>query len=133
MHDGWIVGTANASYEFSASGRTAQDWLVSGLGMLAFDLRDGSLPHIVVTSGAGPLQMRRFAGKLALRDSTFELVNGKLETASGSYEVSGTASASRKLQMKLVRSGAGFVIDGTLSAPHVVPVTSPDTQAALKP
>jgi hypothetical protein len=133
MHDGWIAGTANASYEFSASGKTAQDWLASSKGTLLFDMRDGSLPHLVIASGGGALKVRRFTGRMALDDGTFELAKGKLESASGSYQVTGTASPGQKLQMKLVHSGGGYAIDGTLSAPHVVPINIPDTRASLKP
>lgn len=133
MHDAWIAGTANGSYEISASGKTAREWLASSNGTVGFDMHDGSLPHVVIAAGAGPLAVRRFTGRMQLRDGSFQLDKGKLESASGSYEVSGTASPGEKVHMKLMRSGAGFVIDGTLTAPHVVPIKTPDTQAALKP
>jgi hypothetical protein len=132
MHDGWITGMATGSYEFSASGRTAQDWFASGKGMLLFDMRDGSLPHIVIATGAGPLRVRRFTGRLQLQDRTFEFAKGKLETATSSYDVTGNALPGQKLQMKLARSGGGFLIDGTLSSPHVAPIAA-DTRASLKP
>jgi hypothetical protein len=133
MHDGWIAGTASGSYEFSTSGKTAQDLLASSKGTLLFDMHDGFLPHIIIASGAGPFKVRRFTGRLALRDDTFELTRGKLEGASGSYEVTGTATRGQKLQMTLAHPGGGYVIDGTLSTPHVVAVTNTDTRASLKP
>jgi len=132
MHDGWITGMATGSYEFSATGRTAQDWLASAKGTLLFDMHDGSLPHIVIASGAGPLRVRRFTGRLQLQDRNFEFAKGKLETATGTYEVTGNALPGQKLQMKLARSGGGFLIDGTLSSPHVAPIAA-DTRASLKP
>jgi hypothetical protein len=70
---------------------------------------------------------------LALRDDTFELTKGNLEGVSGSYEVTGTATRGQKLQMTLAHPGGGYVIDGTLSTPHVVAVTNTDTRASLKP
>jgi hypothetical protein len=58
----------------------------------------------------------------------------KLETTDGVYHVSGTASLGQKLDVKLVRGASrGFNITGTLSSPRVVPVSSTETQAALKP
>ncbi len=133
MHDGWIAGSAKGSYEFSTVGKTVPDWLASAKGSLVFDMRDGSLPHIVVASGTGPLRVRHFSGKLMLRNSKFELEDGRLESGSTIYLVSGTASAGQKLQMKLAHAGGGYLIEGTLPAPHIVTVTTPDTRAALKP
>lgn len=133
MHDGWISGTANGSYDFSASGKTAQDWWASSKGKLLFDMRDGSLPHLVLASGGDPLRVRRFTGRMTLQGGTFELAQGKLESASSSYEVSGRASLGQELLIKLTRAGGGYVIDGTLSSPRVVPINNPDTRASLKP
>ncbi|HVO60179.1 MAG TPA: AsmA family protein [Terriglobales bacterium] len=133
MHNPWISGTAAASYEFAATGKTTQDWLASSKGVLVFNMYDGLLPTIVIAAGAGPLKVRRFTGALTVRNGNFELAKGRLESTSGPYEVTGTASSGQKLQMKLTRSGGGFVIDGTLSSPRVVAVDSADTRAALKP
>jgi hypothetical protein len=48
--------------------------------------------------------------------------------------VSGTASLTRILDLKLTHEGApGFNITGTLMEPHVSPIVNPETQAALKP
>jgi hypothetical protein len=78
--------------------------------------------------------MRRFVGQLALQDSTFEIREGKLETPSGIYQVSGTTSFGQKLQVKLGRAGGpGFSVTGTLSAPRVLPASAGETRAALKP
>jgi hypothetical protein len=133
MHDGWIVGAANGSYAFTAAGKTVQEWLASSKGTLLFDVSDGSLPHIVIASGAGSLKFRRFSGRMALRDGIFEVAKGNLENVSGLYEMTGIASADKKLQMKLAHSGNIYIIDGTLSSPHVAPALSPDTRASLKP
>jgi hypothetical protein len=134
MHDGWVAGTAMGSYQFAATGGTVQDWLASAKGTLQFEMRDGSLPHIVIPpASAGPLRVRRFSGRLALRDGTYALEAGKLESGGGSYEVTGSSMPGQKLQMKLASSSGGYLIDGTLSVPHVVPVSAPDTRAALKP
>ncbi len=74
------------------------------------------------------------AGRLLLRDGKFEIEQGKLQTPASIYQLSGTASLSRVLDIKLARDGArGFNITGTLTQPHVAVSTTPDTQAALKP
>ena len=133
MHDGWIAGTAKGTYQFQASGGTAEDWLASGRGALQYEMRDGVFAHILVPSGGGPLRVRRFTGRLAFVDGAFVLEEGRLASGSGVYQVTGSASPGQKLQMKLARSSGGFLIDGTLPAPHIVPVNPPETRASLKP
>ena len=132
MNDGWISGSATATYHASASGLTASELLASATGTLQVQARDGVLPHIVLTEG--PLAMRRLAARLVLREGKFEIEDGKLETSDGSYQVSGTVSLDRMVNLKLVREGApGFNITGSLTAPHVSQAANPETRAALKP
>lgn len=134
MHDGWISGTSEGTYKFNSSGVTAKELFANAAGTLSFEAREGALPHLELSAGSGPLHMRRFAGQLGLRDSIFEIREGKLETPSGIYQVSGTASLGQKLQVKLSRSGgSGFNVTGPLSAPRVLPASAGETQAALKP
>ena len=69
-----------------------------------------------------------------MHDGKFEIEDGSLDSASDLYHVSGTASMTRALNVKLLREGAqGFNITGTLTEPHVSPIVSSETQAALKP
>ena len=98
------------------------------------DARDGTLPHIALGEGTGPLQMRRLAARLSLRHGEFEIQEAKLDTTTGVFQVSGTASLTRVLNLKLTREGApGLNVTGTLTEPHVSQIQSPETQAALKP
>jgi hypothetical protein len=136
MHDGWVSGTAKAAYQATTSGLGAAELFSSANATLQVEARDGLLPHIALASGTGPLRMRRLVGRLLLRDGNFEIQQGKLETAGGIYQLSGTASLERILDLHLVRDGThGFNITGTLTEPHVEPVTAitPETRAALKP
>jgi hypothetical protein len=134
MQDDWITGTVSATYHATISGLSKAELLSSASTSLQVDARDGLLPHVALPSATGPLQMHRFVGRLLLRSSMFEIQEGKLETSGGSYQVSGTASLSRILDLKLLRDGApGFAITGTLTEPHVVSTTAPETRAALKP
>ena len=134
MHDDWITGSATATYRVKASGLDATELFASAASTLKIDARDGLLRHVVLAEGTGPLQMRRLAGHLILRDGKLEIQDGKLETPGGIYRVSGTASLTRILDLKLTQEGAaGFNITGTLSEPHVATILAPETQAALKP
>jgi hypothetical protein len=133
MHDDWISGTGNGTYGFYGQGKTLQEWFASGKGTLHFDIKDGVLPHIVVEADKGPLQVRRFSGQLSFREGVFALAHGQLDSPGANYEVTGADFSMQKLQIKLANSGGSFIIDGTLSAPHVSPANLADTRAALKP
>jgi hypothetical protein len=134
MDDDWITGSATATYRVKASGLDAAELFASASGTLKVDARDGLLRHVALGEGIGPLQMHRLAAHLLLRDGRFEIEQCVLETPSGSYEVSGTASLTRVLNLKLTHEGVpGFNVTGTLTEPHVTPILAAETQAALKP
>lgn len=134
MNDDWITGSATASYRVKASGLDATDLFASAISALKVDARDGVLRHLALSEAAGPLQMHRLAAHLSLRDGKFEVDEGRLETSAGIYQVSGTASLTRILNLKLTHEGApGFTVTGTLMEPHVSPILTPETRAALKP
>ena len=134
MNDDWITGSATATYRVKASGLDATELFASAVSTVTMDARDGTLPHIALGEGTGPLQIRRLAARLSLRDGEFEIQEAKLDTTTGVFQVSGTASLTRVLNLKLTREGApGFNVTGTLTEPHVSPTVSPETQAELKP
>jgi uncharacterized protein involved in outer membrane biogenesis len=134
MHDGWVTGTAMATYRASASGVDATELLSSAKANLRVEVRDGLFPHIALAEGNEPLRIHRLVGNFVLRDGRFEIQQGKLETPDGIYQLSGTASLTRTLDLKLVRDGApGFNITGPLTEPRVAPVKAQETRAALKP
>lgn len=134
MHDGWITGTLSAAYEVSASGTNLSQITTAALGKLKVEVTDGSLPHIELANGEGPLRIHRLATLLRLRDGAFEIEEGKLESPSGIFQLSGTASFGQALNVKLVRdTRQGYTITGTLPEPKVAPAVLSDTRAALKP
>ena len=134
MNDNWITGSATATYRAKTSGLDAAELFASATGTLKVEAREGLLRHIALGEGAAPLQMHRLAAHLSLQDGKFEIQEGKLETATGIYQVSGTASLTRVVNLKLTHEGApGFNITGTLTEPHVAPILAPETRAALKP
>ena len=134
MNDDWITGFATAAYRVKTSGLDATELFASAVSTLRLDARDGLLRHIALTEGTGPLQMQRLTTQLSLHDGKFEIQEGKLETSAGIFQVSGTASLTRVLNLKLTREGApGLNVTGTLTEPHVSQIQSPETQAALKP
>lgn len=134
MKNDWIAGTATASYRATASGLTAEELFASATASLEVDASAGILPHIVLTDGAPPLQIRRLTAHLTLRDGKFDIQACRLETPAEVFHLSGSASLTQRLSLKLTRDTAsGFSITGTLTEPHVSQVVIPETRAALKP
>jgi len=134
MHDGWITGSASAGYQVTASGLSAAELFSSAKGSLQLEARDTTLPHIELGEQTGPLHMKHLGATLMLQDRRFEFHDAKLETPTGAYQLSGTATLGEALDLKLVRGGAtGFNITGTLSRPRVAATTTQATEAVLKP
>ncbi len=130
----WITGTATASYTASASGLKSSELLTSAIANLRVDAVSGSLPHLTLTSASAPLQMHRVAANLFLHDGKLEFRTGGMDTNADFFHLSGTASLTQVLNLKLTRDDtSGFNITGTLADPHVSPVIASEARAALKP
>ena len=137
MSDSWISGTCAGSYQITASGVDSAEFWRSAEGGLEFDLRDGTLPHISLAGDEGPLRVARWKGRAHLRAGKVEVEKGAMVSPGGAFEISGTASLGRVLDLKLTRNaeGAGsavYIISGTLAEPRVE-LTTAETQARLKP
>ena len=142
MNDGWIEGTANASYQVKSVGASSPEFWKSAEGTVDFEMRDGVLPHVALVSDAGGLKVESFEGRARLLEGKFEIKDGRLDSPVGTFDVSGTASLSRVLDLQLTPSPEmnsthvlvrGYNISGTVAEPQVVPVASSVTQAQLKP
>jgi hypothetical protein len=142
MQDPWISGTAAGTYQLRASGEDSAAFWESAEGELQFDLGDGVLPHISLASDERPLRVARWLGNARLRDGKIEIAKGNLVSPEGAYEISGTASLGRVLDLKLIRGAdvkpvhAGslvYSITGTMAEPRVGLTSNPETQARLKP
>jgi hypothetical protein len=134
MHDGWVTGRGTASYRATAAGLTASELIASAGASLRVDEFEGTLPHIVLDSEMGPLQVRKFTGRMLLQHGKFEIADGNLDTSGGGYQVSGTASLGGVLNLRLVRAHAGgFTIVGPLTAPSVSQSAAAEARAALRP
>jgi hypothetical protein len=142
MHDSWISGTAAGTYQVTASGTNASGFWQSAEGGLEFDLRDGVLSHIALAGGESPLQISRWKAHARLRGGKIEIENSQLVSAAGAYDISGTTSLARVLDLKLARrpdvrtGGTGspiYRITGTVAEPLVALTPTPETQAQLKP
>jgi uncharacterized protein involved in outer membrane biogenesis len=131
-HSNWGSGTAALTYHFSMRGRTARDLLGSAAGDADFDWKQGALRGIALPRSPAPLRFRHFSGTLALKNAQLEFTAGKLLLPDGIYEVKGTASFGRQVDLRLVRDHThAYAIGGTLDRPQVRPL-EPAREAALR-
>lgn len=134
MHTGWIDGEGSADYRFKTSGWNLRDLLKQGELEAKFSIKDSEFPHVMLSEDAGPLHSSIFSGQLVFRDGTFSLDDTELVSDSGVFNVSGKASLAGDLDLKMVgQDSGGYNVSGTLDQTRVSPITSPPTQAALKP
>jgi AsmA family/AsmA-like C-terminal region len=142
MHDPWISGIAAGTYEIEASGADAAAFWQSAEGGVRFEVRDGVLAHIALANDEGPVHVIRAQGRARLRGGKIEIEEGKLISPAGVYEITGTASLGRELDLELARGTdvkqgrAGsmvYSITGTVAEPLITLTPMPETQARLKP
>ena len=134
MNDGWIDGTANASYRMTAT--CPADFWKSAEGTLRVNMENGAFPHVLIGDDAQPLRVSRLDGQAELRAGTIEVKDAKLDSPEGQYQLSGTASLTREVNFRLKAApdnpATGYAITGTLAEPRVSPLRGAE-QARLKP
>lgn len=134
-----ISGAASGTYQISGScGASGTSFWTSfwksAEGTLQFNLQDGVLPRISLET-AEPLQFADLSGQARLHDGRFEVKDAKLDSTSGKFLLSGSASLQHELELNLVRtttSASGYAITGTLAEPRIAPLPGAE-QARLKP
>lgn len=134
MKDGWVAGTASGSYEFK--GPCIGDFWHSADARFHVEVKHGMFPHIVLPDGAEQLPASDIVGEARLHDGEIVIGPTQFVTSRGSYEVSGTASLNREVNLKLAPrssgpANAGYTIVGTLQSPRVAPLSRTE-QARLK-
>ncbi len=142
MDDAWIAGMADGKYQLTASGLSSEDFWQSADATVEFEVRDGVLPHLSLSSDSDPLKITLFEGRAHLHDGMIAIKDATLDSPSGAFQLSGTASLARELDFKLspaspvdseVSTPHAYTITGTLAQPQAVRVTGAETQARLKP
>lgn len=135
MNDGWVAGTANASYDLKAP--CSADFWPSAEAKLHVEVTDALFPHVMIGNGSEALQASHLEGQARLHDGQIEITDTHLISPDGIYDLTGTASLEREVDLKLTRTSnapaePGYRIGGTLEAPHVAPLSRTE-QAQLKP
>ena len=117
----WGTGKLNAKFVLSAAGLTAASLQQSATGKIEFDWRNGTVA-LALESGKGPLRIHEFRGSATLRDGDLQFATGRMASASGIYQVRGTAALDRKLSLTLsVADTPVYEITGTVEKPKVAP------------
>ena len=132
MGDGWVSGTANASYDLS--GKCFSDFWPSANGTVRVDMRDGAFPHVTIGEDSSPLRVTKMIAVANLRAAKVEINDATLDSSDGKFTLSGTASLKREIDFKLTptnSTGNAYAITGTLASPQVAPISG-SVQARLK-
>ena len=135
MKDNWIEGTAHATYELT--GPCQADFLQSAEGTLQIDMKNGVFRHVVIPDDGEPLRATRLTGEAEFHAGKIEIKDVKVDSPQGKYQINGSASFTRQLDLRLGRISAGgsalsYNIHGPLSDPRISPATAVE-QARLKP
>jgi hypothetical protein len=134
MDDGWISGTGDANYDLK--GPCGAKFWPSATGTVRASLTDGAFPHILLADNPEPLRVLRMNGKAQLGDEKFEIADTQINSPDGVYELSGSASLDRDLDLKLnrVRNNVvsqAYAISGSITEPRVTAIAAGE-QARLK-
>jgi len=131
MHDNWAAGTLNATYHASLTGKNAAELFESLSGSLDFQWHDGTLRHLLLR-GTEPLRFQRFRGHAVFKDGKLTFSESSMEAAPGIYQVSGTVSLARDMELRLTpRTGPPIQVGGSLQKPRISAERA--AQAELKP
>jgi hypothetical protein len=121
----WSTGTGDGSYQVKGMAAPGDFWQ-SAEGGLRFDIRDASLPSMALSEDAEPLRLSTLTGVARVHAGRIEIRQAALDSSTGKFEVTGSASLSRELDFKLTRKNSipdssGFAIAGTLDNPLITP------------
>lgn len=119
MRDPWGTGTLSGAYQITLTGWKVEDLTRSASGSAEFEWRNGALPRLSL-GAPGPLRLRRFSGRMVLRDRAFTFTAAHLDAPGGPYSLSGTASFARQLDLTLTgKDSREYAVDGLLARPRV--------------
>jgi hypothetical protein len=128
MRDNWATGSVDGRYQIVLGGWDSAELVKSAAGSLDFSWKDGSLRHLALAPARRPaprldaaaLRIENFRGRVTLRDGVLTISDGQMQTPSGIYAVSGTATRARELALVFrLNRAQQYNVGGTLAAPRV--------------
>ena len=134
MNDAWATGTADGEFDLTTSGVNFSDLLAHAEGALQFTVRNGTLARLELPDATKPFPVHLFAANVKIKNGTWKLNTGKLESHDGIYQVSGAASPVSGLNLILTRGDEqSWNITGTLLKPNVAHATRTEARTVVKP
>jgi len=134
MNDVWATGTADGKFDLTTSGLDFSDLLAHAEGDLQFTVRNGTVPHVELPEAAMPFPVHLLTANVKIKNGTWKLSTGKLESHDGIYQVGGTASPISGLNLILTRGDEqSWNITGTLLKPNVAHATRTEARTVVKP
>ncbi|MCI0355443.1 MAG: AsmA-like C-terminal region-containing protein, partial [Acidobacteria bacterium] len=133
MRDPWATGSVRAEYDAVLRGWTSTEMARHAAGSARFSWQNGSLNRALLPGTSVPLRVRRFSGQLSVRDSRVTIPEARLESPAGEFTVTGSASFTRQLDLRVARgTSRAFAVTGTLAQPQVSAIALPQTEATLR-
>jgi len=134
MDNAWATGTGDGEFDLTTFGADFSDLLAHAEGALQFTMRNGTLAHVELPDAAKPFPVHVFTATVKIKNGTWKLNTGKLESRDGIYQVSGTASPVSGLNLILTRGDEqSWNITGTLLKPNVAHATRTEARTVVKP
>jgi AsmA protein len=134
MNDVWATGIADSEFDLTTSGVNFSDTLAHAEGALQLTVRNGTLARLELPDAAKPFPVHLFAANVKIKNGTWKLNTGKLESHDGIYQVSGAASPVSGLNLILTRGDEqSWNITGTLLKPNVAHATRTEARTVVKP
>jgi uncharacterized protein involved in outer membrane biogenesis len=129
MHDPWATGTLDGQYTVGLAGADSPGLRDSANGSASFIWSGGTLRHITLEGRSTPLSFSVFKGQVLIRNGVLSCDSCQLKSSGDLYQVKGTASFARNLDLRLEGSGdTAFIVSGTLEKPRVEAVPSPEAK-----
>jgi uncharacterized protein involved in outer membrane biogenesis len=126
------TGLLNGRWEAQMTGWNAEDFLKSAEGKAELNWNNGTL-RTFAFDGHAPMKVNNFSATFTLTKGKLSIEDGKLQSGAGVYNVSGTATPGRDLDLQfLAPEGTSYRVNGNLQKPQVVALpASTKTEAKL--
>ena len=131
MHDPWATGTLGGEYTLGLTGLDPASIRNSTNGSASFKWSEGSLRHVTLGDRHAPLSFSSFGGQIMIKNGLLSCQECSLQSGGQLYEVKGTASFTRNLDLRLEGPGdTAYAVSGPLEKPRVemAPVPTPEAK-----
>jgi len=112
------TGTLNGHYELKMSGWEQKELAASAAGSSRVNWSNGVV-RCFVLDPRRPLNVRSYSTSVTLADRKLTIESATMQTATGAYTVSGSATLERELDLNFAAQDSVWHVTGTLQKPQV--------------